>query len=161
MHFRIEQRFGLALDRVEDTLCDPRFVEHMAELPKLGRPQLLHHQVDGDVVHLQVRYAFAGTLSRAVTRVVDPAKLTWIEDSTVDRAEHRTSFRILPDHYASLLRCEGTFQLTGDGAATTRLATGELSVSVPLVGGKVERAILSGLEEHAREEVALVEGWTP
>jgi hypothetical protein len=159
MRFRIEQRFDLPLGTVEDALVDPGFVERMADLPKLGHPRLLAHEVDGDKVHQQVRYAFAGDLSPAVRRVVDPAKLTWIEDSTMDRSTHRTDFVILPDNYAGLLRCRGTFVLRADGDATTRVAEGDIVVSVPLVGGRVERAIVSGLEEHARAEVELVKAW--
>jgi hypothetical protein len=30
------------------------------------------------VVHLDVRFRFTGNLSSAVTKVVDPAKLTWV-----------------------------------------------------------------------------------
>jgi hypothetical protein len=159
VRFRIEQRFGLPLATVEDTLCDPAFVERMAALPKLGNPKLLAHRADERWVHQQVRYAFVGDLSSAVRRVVDPAKLTWVEDSSTDRTTHRTTFKILPDHYAGLLRCSGTFALAPDAGGTRRVAEGEVVVSVPLVGSKVERAIVSGLEEHAREETGLVEGW--
>jgi len=160
VHFSIEQQFALPLEAVEATYWDPEFIARMAELPKLGHPRLLSHEVDGDILHRQVRYAFAGDLSGAVRRVVDPARLTWVEDSTSDRRTHRTSFRILPDHYAALLHCHGTFTLRADGTgATLRIAEGEMKVSVPFVGGKVERAIVSGLEDQARGEVELVEGW--
>jgi hypothetical protein len=160
VRFRIEQRFSVKLETVEDTLSDPAFVERMASLPKLGRPRLLSHRVDGGWVYQQVRYAFVGDLSSAVRRVVDPAKLTWVEDSATDRSTHRTTFKILPDHYAGLLRCSGTFALAPlAGGGTSRVAEGDVVVSVPLVGSKVERAIVSGLEEHAREETGLVEAW--
>jgi hypothetical protein len=158
VRFRIEQHFGLPLDAVERTLCDPAFVEAMAQLPKLGRPQLLAHEENGETVHMQVRYAFVGHLSSAVRRVVDPQQLTWVQDLTVDRRSHRSRFRILPDHYAGLLSCEGTFALSEDGGGgSTRVAEGEVRVTVPLVGGKVERAIISGLEEHAAAEAELVD----
>lgn len=160
MRFRIEQRFGLPLEAVERALCDPRFIDRMADLPKLGRPHLLDHQLDDGVVHQRVRYAFNGDLSSAVRRVVDPARLTWVEESTIDCRSHRTTFRILPDNYAALLRCDGSFELRSlDGDGALRVAEGQVTVTVPLVGGKVERAIVSGLEEHAREEVHLVEEW--
>jgi len=160
VRFRIEQRFTRPLDAVEDALCDPTFVQRMAGLPKVGRVELLQHEVVGATVHQQVRYAFAGELSAAVRRVVDPARLTWVEDSTTDRRTHVSTFRILPDNYANLLHCHGTFSLTslGDGASQ-RVADGDLKVSLPLVAGKVGRAILSGLEEHAATEVELVNSW--
>jgi len=160
VHFKIEQRFEVGVDIVQDTLCDPGFVDRMGTLPKLGQPKLLSHTVEGSTIHQQIRYAFAGDLSPAVRRVVDPAKLTWIEDSTIDRVTHRTEFRILPDNYAGLLHCDGTFTLSPLGATSSlRVAAGTIRVTVPFVGGKVEQAIVSGLEEHARAEVGLVEEW--
>lgn len=160
MHFRIEQRFALPLGTVENGLHDPGFIESMAELPRLGRPQLISTERIRGEVHQQVRYAFAGDLSSAVRAVVKPELLTWVEDSTVNLDRHESVFDILPDHYASLLRCHGTFVLVADGPRSCRrVAEGEIRVSVPLVGGKVERAIVSGLDEHAQAEVSLLEAW--
>lgn len=159
MRFRIEQRFDLPLDTVERALSDPGFIEAMAGLPRLGRPELVSHDRHGHIVHQQVRYAFSGDLSPAVRAVVDPELLTWVEDSTTDLTTHEAVFRILPDHYASLLRCSGTFRLSADGGGSCRVAEGEMKVSVPILGGKVERAIVSGLDEHAQAEADLLEEW--
>jgi hypothetical protein len=159
MRFRIVQRLPGPLDRVEAAFVDPEFLDRLAELPKLGRPTLLDQHVDGELVHQRVQYAFAGHLSSAVTAVVDPARLTWIEDSTLDRRSHRTTFRIVPDHYRDRLACEGTFTLQPDDEGTRRTAEGDLRVRFPLVGGKVERAIVSGLEEHADLEADVMSRW--
>ena len=63
----------------------------------------------------RVRYAFAGDLSSAVKAVVDPEQLTWVEESTLDRTTHRTTFRIVPDHYGRMLEASGTIDLVPDG----------------------------------------------
>ena len=159
MRFRITQRFDASVERVEAALLDPEFLGRLGELPTLGRPQLLEQQEDGDTVRRRVRYAFTGHLSSAVTAVVDPAKLTWVEDSTTDRRTHRTTFRIVPDHYTDRLQCTGSFTLEPDGAASRRVAEGDLRVRFPLVGSRVERAIVSGLEEHAEAEAKAAAAW--
>jgi hypothetical protein len=159
VRFRIQQRFDAPVERVEAALLDTTFLERLAGLPRLGRPELLDRQEDGDTVHRRVRYAFTGHLSSAVTAVVDPAKLTWVEDSTTDRRTHRTSFRIVPDHYGDRLQASGTSTLQPDGTATRRTVEGDLRVRFPLVGSKVERAIVSGLEEHAAAEAAAMKEW--
>jgi len=160
MWFRIEQRFDVSVTAVEDTLCDPRFIERMGELPKLGRPQLLDHDATGERVRTRIRYRFVGELSPAVRRVIDPERLTWVEEATMDRRDHRSEFKILPDHYAKLLGCRGTFTLSPDrGEGCRRVAEGTVRVNVPLLGGKVERAIVMGLDEHAQAEIPLVECW--
>lgn len=160
MRFQIHQEFPGPLDQLEEALVDPAFLDSLAGLPKLGRPQLLSQVVDGPVVHQEVRYRFTGDLNPAVRRVVDPDRLTWVEKSSLDRRSHRSSWHIVPDHYKHLLRCSGTFQLQAAGPTSThRVADAEIKVSVPLVGGKVEAAIVSGLREHAAVEEEVMADW--
>lgn len=161
MRFRISQTFRGSVEEVEGAFIDPAYLAQLTELPKLGRPALVHQVVAGDLVHQWVAYRFVGELNAAVRRVIDPARLTWTEESTLDRATHCTTWRIVPDHYKSMLRSAGTFQLTpGKEAGTTqRVADGEVKVTVPLVGGKVEAAIVSGLREHARLEEEVMARW--
>ena len=159
MRFTIEQVFAAPLERVEAALVDPAYLERLRTLPKLGRPTLLERREDGPLVHQSVRYAFVGDLNAAVRRVVDPARLSWVEESTTDTTTHVTTWRIVPDHYGHLLRASGTFRLQPTATGTRRVAEGDLKVSVPFVGGKVEQAIVSGLREHAALEQDVLEDW--
>jgi hypothetical protein len=159
MKFEFEQRFGHPLEAVEQALLDESFIAGMAGLPKLGAPQVLSREAQGAVVTLRVRYAFTGEVSSTVRRVVDPARLTWVELSTNDTSTHRSTFRILPDNYGALLRCEGTYELEAMGTGSRRTARGDVRVNVPLVGSKVERVIVSGMAEHAQSEAGLVDDW--
>lgn len=158
MRFRIVQDFAADADRVQEAYLDPAFLQAMGALPKLGAPELLSEERDGDVVRRRVRFHFAGDLNSAVRAVVDPAKLSWIEESTTNVTERRTSWTIRPDHYADNLASSGESRLEPTGASTSRrTTTGEVTVKVFLVGSKVEGAIISGMEEHAaRERAALV-----
>lgn len=159
MRFAVEQRFPAPLGAVEAALVDPAFLARLALLPKLGEPQLLASEVDGPIVRQQVRYRFAGELAPAVTAVVDPRRLTWVEHTTFDRRSHRGEHRIEPDHYGDRLRCSYTTQLSGHGRFTSRVTEGELRVRFPLVSGRVERAIVSGLVEHAELEAEVLGRW--
>ncbi len=92
-----------------------------------------------------------------MTAVVDPERLTWVEESTLDRTTHVTKWKIVPDHYGNRLSSSGTFRLTGTGDdLTIRSTEAELKVHFPFVGGKVEKAIVSGLKEHAVAEETVV-----
>jgi DNA-binding transcriptional regulator YbjK len=157
--FRIEQRIPAPLADVEAALLDRDFVAATADLPKLGAPELLEQRRDGDRAHQRIRYRFTAQLSSAVTRVVDPAKLTWIDDATYDLTSHTSRHRILPDNYADRLQASYDVALEPLGDSTRRVASGELTVHVPLVGGRVERAIVDGLEEHATAEAELLGRW--
>lgn len=142
------------------SFVDPALLAHLGAQPGLGRPELLDQDDRGDVLAQRVRYRFVGDLSGPVTRVVDPERLTWVEESALDRPSRTTTFRIVPDNYAGLLRCSGTITVSGDGAGgSVRVIEADLKVTVPFVGGSVERAIVSGLRDHAVAEARVVGDW--
>lgn len=159
MRFRIEQVFEAPLPTVEHAFLDKAFLTRLAQLPKLGCPELVEQTAEGQRVHQVVRYRFSGALSPAVTRVVDPSKLTWLDDSTLDRTTHVTWHRVLPDHYANRLICTYSTTLRPELEHTRRTTDGDLQVRFPLVGGRVERAIVSGLHEHAELEAEVFRDW--
>src|SRR3954468_12508099 len=133
MRFTIEQGFDGPLDRVEAAFVDPAYLERLSTLPKLGRPTLVHRVDAGDLVHQWVKYAFVGDLNAAVRRVVDPARLTWVEESTFDRRPHRTTRKTAPDPSRNLRRASATFQLAPDTPERPRRTTeADLKVTVPL-----------------------------
>jgi hypothetical protein len=164
MRFQIEQRIAGPVEAVARIYTEPSFYELVGELPKLGKPEVLERREDGSLVHLAVRFRFTGNLSPAVTAVVDPAKLTWVEESVHDLDQYAVTFRMNPDHYTDRLRSQGAVHYEPDGEGVTRrLTEGELAVKVPLllgggkVGGVVEGAIVSGLREHLAAEIEVVE----
>ncbi len=159
MNFEIVQDIRATVEAVDLTLIDPEFLVRMAELPKLGAATVLEQQRDNDVMVQDVRYLFQAELSRAVTRVVDPNLLTWVERSTCNLTTHETDCEIRPDHYDGLLAGHYRSTIVDASSGTRRTLTGEIKVRMPLVGGKVERAIIGGLEENAMAQIALIENW--
>lgn len=153
MQLHVVQHVPGDVDEVIAVLLDPTFLDELGELPKIDRPSLLSDERDGDVVVRRVRYRFTGDLSGAVTAVIDPAKLTWVEEARFDLRARTATFQIVPDHYGGRLRCSGTQRFT---PGTDRVIDGEVKVSYPIVGRTVERAVLSGLEDHLAAEGELL-----
>ncbi len=160
MRFDLVQHVRAPASDVAAAFADPAFYASLEGLPKLGTPEVLDHAIDGGTVRLRVRYRFVGELSSAVRAVVDPHKLTWIEDGTHDLAARQVSWTMVPDHYGDRFTCQGRTRYDTDGDdRTVRHATGDLRVRMALVAGRVERAIVSGLQEHLDAEAPLVEQW--
>lgn len=158
--FALEQWIAAPPDAVAGAFVDAGFYAMLGALPNLGAPSVLSRDESGGRVRLRVRYRFTGQLNAAARAVLDPARLTWVDESEHDLAARRVTFRLLPDNYADRLRCHGGYRLEPEGDGTRRRAEGELTVArTPLVGGAVERAIVSGLEAHFAAEVAVVEEW--
>ena len=131
---------------------DPAWYASVSASEAVWAPELLDVDDRGSDVVLRVRYRFRGHLNAAAARVIDPARMSWVEVSTLDRTAHAIDLRIEPDSYADKLRFTGSILLTPQGDFTQRELDGEVKVRFPLVGGKVEGAIVSGLRDHAAVE---------
>lgn len=156
MDFTLTQEIPASIDAVDAALVNPDFLTRMTELPKLGSAEVVSHERAGSTVHLQVRYLFQADLSASVTRVVDPSKLTWIEVSTVDLTAHQTTCVIRPDNYANLLEGSYSATIAASGGGSLRTVRGSIKVHVPLLGGKVEKAIIGGLSENSDAQTYLL-----
>src|SRR5262249_36594630 len=93
--------------------------------------------------------------------VVDPKKLSWVEVSTHRLSDREVTFSMDPDNYADRFQSSGSyrFDASGDGTSTVRRASGDVSIRMPLVGRRVEQAIVSGLQDHLAAEVPYIERW--
>lgn len=165
MRFELSQGFDASADDVFAAYADPDLYPTLVGLPKLGGIEVLDHAEVAGRVRLRVRYRFIGDLPAAVTAVVDPDRLTWIQESEHDFASRRAQFRLLPDHYADRLKASGSFTISpakasaADAGEARRVLTGELRVKALLVAGQVERAIVSGLDEYLQAEAPAVDAW--
>ncbi|MDP1821402.1 MAG: DUF2505 family protein [Acidimicrobiales bacterium] len=159
MRFAIEQRLTASPEEVARAFADADLYASFGDLPKLSRPELVDRVEEADLVRLQLRYRFVGDISPAARAILDPAHLTWVEHSDHDLAALTTSFVLRPDHYAGRFTCSGAVRFEAAGDGTVRRGQGDLRVRAPLVGGAVERALVSGLQEHLTDEVPVVEAF--
>lgn len=157
MRFELAQDFSSSAPDVIAAYADPALYPTLVGLPKLGGIELLDHEADDARARLRIRYSFTGHLPGAVTAVVDPDRLTWVQETDHDLATGVTSFVLKPDHYADRLQASGSFRITEQGRGSRRTVTGDLKVHALLVSGRVEQAIVSGLEEYFVAEAPAVD----
>lgn len=163
MRFELTQRFASPAAAVDAAYADPELYPTLVGLPKLGDIEVLRHEIRADEdgtatgADLSIRFGFTGDLPGAVTSVVDPERLTWVQESQHDLGHGVTTFRLVPDHYADRLKASGRAAVSADGSGCTRVVSGDLTVRAMLVGGKVERAIISGLAEYLEAEAPAVD----
>lgn len=146
-------------DAVLDAFLDPAFLAATATLPGIGGGEVLELTRTATTARLRARYRFTGTLNRAVTRVVDPDRLTWVDDATFDLAAGRATHTLVPDHYPD--RLEAAYVSTVDAVDTGSVwtVTGTLVVRAPVVGGRVAGVVVGGFDDHARARGRLLDAW--
>jgi hypothetical protein len=157
--FTIEVSLAHPPGAAQDALLDPEFIHSTADLPKLGGAEVLECTRSEHTARVRVRYKFTAPLSRAVTSVIDPDNLTWVDDATFDLAACSSEHVLVPDHYADRLDAHYTSALTPDGSGAHWTLQGSLDVHAPLVGGKVAHVIVDGLREAATAEGVLLDEW--
>ena len=157
MRFELRQRFAASPNEVDRAYTDPDLFATLVGLPKLGGIRVLDHHVSGDQVKMRVHYSFTGDLPAAVTAVVDPERLTWVQESAHDLSSGVTTFRLVPDHYPDRLKASGKVVVSPLGNGAQRVLSGELKVRALLVAGAVEGAIVSGLGEYLDAEAPAVD----
>lgn len=157
MQFEVTQRYEASAEAVTAAYADPDLYPTLVGLPKLGHIEVLDHEGSPGRVELRVRFAFTGDLPTAVTAVVDPAKLSWVQETVHDLAAGTTSFLLVPDHYPDRLTASGTFAVTPTASGCVRTVRGNLEVHVLLVGNKAAGGIVSGLREYLAAEAPVVD----
>ena len=159
MDFSIEVLLAHPPAAVQDALLDPDFLHTTADLPKLGGAEVLECTRNERTARRRIRYKFTAPLSRAVTSVIDPVNLTWVDDGTFDLGTFRSEHVLLPDHYADRLDAHYTTVITPDGNGARWTLRGSLEVHAALVGGKVAHVIVDGLREAATAQGVLLDEW--
>jgi hypothetical protein len=159
VRFALEHHVDATPEAVSAAYADPALYESFGALPRAGRPEVIGHRVDarGHVL-LSIRWAFTAELSSAARAVIDPDRLTWVQESIHDVEGCAATYRMVPDHYADRFSSSGTYRFSAaPGGGCTRRSEGEVKVRAPLVGRAVEGAIVDGLKEQLAAEVPLVE----
>ncbi|MGZ4682884.1 MAG: DUF2505 family protein [Acidimicrobiales bacterium] len=158
MRFHAEQTFSAPVDRLLALFTDAEFYPTLSGLPSIGAAEIVEHSTSGDTVRISLRQRYTGDLPSAALAFIDPSRLTWVEELVFDLERRRATTRLLPDHYPDRLTCRGVYVFADlSGGRSTRRLEGDLKVRAPLVGGRVEQALVSGLREHAVAEQQLIE----
>ena len=157
MQFSIEQNVAVSPDAAVAAYGNPAFYENRAPSGDISLVEVVSHEDTGAQARLEVRYRFTGSVSSAVRAVIDPAKISWVTRTDIDKEHHRSSFVVLPDYYPDRLDCRGTFTFAEAGSstgATVITIAGDLKVHVFLVGRTVEQLIVNGLRAYLEAEIS-------
>ncbi len=157
MRFSLTHRFEAPLDEVERLANSGDFQAELDLLPNVGSRHLLEltAREDGSM-HRVTKYSLGSQLPAPVVAVLGQSA-TWNEIADYDPSSHTWTFRIEPHVLGGQLDCHGTYTFEADGPdATKRTVDVEITVKVPIVGGRAEREIKKGLVETMEAEAELL-----
>lgn len=154
MKFTATQTFAPEAGDVLDLYSNPQTWSRLPTFERVKIVEVLDSAGTPERPTTRVRYRFTADLPAAARAVVDPNRLSWVEETTYDLARRTSTMRFVPDEYASKLQAgaSATFSEPAEGKGVIRSVSGDLKVRVMLVGGQVERVIVAGLKDYLAEE---------
>jgi hypothetical protein len=164
VRFSIDQAVAVAPEVAIAAYANPAFYRDRPPGGDIAILEVTDHEDSGPRARIDVRYRFTGSVSAAVRAIIDPAKMSWVTRTDIDKEARRTSFRVLPDHYPDRLECSGSFRFApgAAGAGSTALTVeGDLKVRAFLVGRTAEQLIVSGLRAYLVAEAATLPEFDP
>ncbi len=157
MHLHLEHHIDAPLDVVIRTSLDPDFEAALRDLPNVAERTVTERDDDPDgSIHRVVRYRFSGPIPAAALKAVGGAIISWDEIGDYDPANHEWRFVIRPHVFPGRITCNGRYGLVRDGEGTVRSVDVDIEVKVPLVGGRVEKALAAGLRDNMNAEAELL-----
>jgi len=154
----VDQPIAASADAVQAAFLDPSFYESLGAIESITAPAVRSFSSSGKQASFVLAYRFSGQLNGVAKMMLDPAKLTWSQETVTDLVSGRSQVRMAPDNYANLLSFSGWYEFREEGEESCcQHMEAELRVHVPLVGGLAELAIAGSVRENVALTAHLVE----
>ena len=156
--FGFEQRWAAPVDAIMETYLDEGFWNGLDGFSNMAPPQLLSLERDdaAGTALVRLRYKVNATLPAQAARFIDPDDVAWVQETEWDLTALTAQVRFLPVQAAGLMRASASIDVRADGADTVRELRGEFKVKIPLVGGRVEKAVVGDIGTNLEEEADAV-----
>lgn len=131
MHFDLKHTFDAPVDAVLDGLCDPAFPEYMkANMKMMSDIKTVDRKEDGGRLSWRLRCVPIPLIKKVGPKEVPPEALAFVQESTLDRAGKRVTFKNVAEHPKIVKHLEngGTMTFRDLGGRTERTMSGELKV---------------------------------
>ena len=160
MDFEIAHSFPHNVDEVAAAILDEKYQASLADVESLREREVLLQEERGDgTVLRRVRCVLDIEITGAAKTFVGSGEPAWIEESVWYPDRSQWEWVVKPEVAENLLNAKGYVSLKGEGDVTERIVHGDVKVSVPLYGGKVEGWIVDGLEHAYKEEAERLQAW--
>lgn len=160
MKFELKHTFDAPVDAVIDAMTDPAFPDFMKQHMKLMSDiKPVDRKEEGGRLSWRLRCVPVPMIKKVGPKEVPPEALAFVQESTIDRAQKRISFKNVAEHpqVKKHLENSGSFSFRDLGGKTERTIAGELKVTnLPFLlkplGPIAERLIYSNAENLLQEE---------
>ena len=159
MKFEISHSFDVPPEQVAEATLDEDFQASLSDVGRLKERRVLSQETRGDKVVRRTRCVLDIQLSGMAKTMLGDAEPAWVEEATWDPRGLEWTWTIEPEVGKDLLSASGEITLQGNDQGTERTVRGDVRVSVPIYGGRVENMVVEGLRDAYEEEAERLSEW--
>lgn len=160
MEIRISHLFPCSPQVYWRTAWNPEFERELRSEAEVDFT-ILEERVDGDRTHTRTRISPRRELPLIAQKALGQARFSYIQEVEADAGSLTTRWRVTTDLLPEKLRCEGTSKVVEAASGCERLIEGSIDVAIPLVGGAVERQIVSEIQRSYERAADVVRRHLP
>ena len=158
MKFSLSNPLPCSAEEAWDIISSPEFLEASNASSKVRREVLLKEERDG-LLHERIRVTFPQKLPRLEAKALNREHLSYVQEQTTDNGRHLTQWRVKVDGAGDKIKAQGTFSLQPSPRGCSRVIEGEVKVSIPLIGGKIEREVVGKLKSSYQKSAEFTLQW--
>jgi hypothetical protein len=86
-------------------------------------------------------------------------RLSYVQEETSIPGAYKLRWKVVPDALPDRVVAEGTYELLSDGDGSIRAIDGTIDVRIPLVGGRIEKALAEELQKSYDRTALFAQRW--
>lgn len=151
MKLRSSHTFTAPPTLVARAMVAPEFYRGL-RLPDVAPPEVLDHEATATRLWARIGFEYIGPLDPMARTILGTDRFGWEQTLLLDPTTGTGELHIVPSVHSGRMRCVGTIELTGNGETTVRTLDATLEISIPLLGGRAEKALAPGILERLDDE---------
>ncbi len=158
MDFEVRHRFPIPPEALWATVFSPAYERAVDEHSGFPRT-VLSESREGGVRRRRVRVESPRELPPVLARALGTSRLTYEMDEVYHEDDLLMEWTVIPAVAADRVDARGTYAIVPAEGGCERVIRGSVKVSIPLVGGRIERAIGDELRSSYERNRVFVEDW--
>lgn len=158
MRLSLRHPLPAPVERAWEQLQTPDYAAALSEVAAVDR-EVLQTGSAGGLPSRTVRLTGRKPLPGAVAKLLGSSQIRYVQEERIDAAARTIHWRVTAPDLSDRFEAQGTWRIIAEGTSSVRLIEGEIRVSIPLVGGKIERAVVEELTASYDKSAAFAQRW--